>query len=208
MTESTTETTDDALSRRVMMGLTKIGLALRSQARVSATERGLSTTQGEILAMLLRKSGMNLSEVAHALAVTRPTASDAVDALVRKGLVDKNRSPRDPRALSLVLTLKGQREARRAASWPDALLRAVEALSLEEQRVWLRGLVKMLRALEEDGAIHGVRMCPSCAFLSNAPDPEAAMPHRCTLFSFELGEADFRIDCSSHEPSADRASSA
>lgn len=200
MTEFTTETADDALSRRVMMGLTKIGLALRSQARASATERGLSTTQGEILTMLLRKSGMNLSEVAHALAVTRPTASDAVDALVRKGLVDKNRSPRDPRALSLVLTPKGQREARRATSWPDALLHAVEALSPDEQRVWLRGLLKMLAALEDGGALHGVRMCPGCAHLSNG-DPELERPHRCALFGLEMDESDFRIDCSSHEPS-------
>jgi DNA-binding MarR family transcriptional regulator len=199
MTETTTETADDALSRRVMTGLAKLGLVLRSQARAAATKRGLSTTQGEILALLLRKSGVNLSEVAHALSVTRPTASDAVDALVRKGLVDKNRSPKDPRALSLVLTSKGQREARRASSWPDALQSSVESLSPEEQAAWLRGLMKLLRALESSGALHEVRACPGCAHLSSPPESDAKPPHRCAVLGLELGEADFRIDCPSYE---------
>ncbi len=201
MTDFISEGTDEALSRRVMSGLTKIGLALRSQARAAATERGLSTTQGEILAMLLRKSGMNLSEVAHALAVTRPTASDAVDALVRKGLVDKNRSPRDPRALSLVLTARGQREARRASSWPDVLMQAVDALSIEEQQVWLSGLVKMLRVLEDNGAIHVARMCPGCAHLESELGTDSSPAYRCAVLGLALAEFDFRLDCPFHEPS-------
>ena len=96
---------------------------------------------------------MRLSEIADGLAVTPATASDAVVALVEKGLVQKGRAADDARAIAITLTAKGQREADSAASWPDFLLAAVDELSRKEQEIFFRSLIKMVRVLQERGQI-------------------------------------------------------
>ena len=192
----------EALDRRLVCGLAKIGLALRSQARAGATARGLSPTQGEILTFLLSRSGANLSDVAEALAVTRPTVSDAVDTLVRKGLVDKGRSTLDPRALCLELTPAGEREAQGAAAWPDALLEAVGELSRQEQELWLSGLRRMLTRLHDSGVLQGLRLCSDCTHFQADLQPGSDKPHYCDLSGIPLGDLEQRIDCPNHERAA------
>jgi DNA-binding MarR family transcriptional regulator len=84
-----------AIEQHILIGLEKIGLALKSQSWQDAGQQGLTPTQGQILALLIDKgnTGIRLSEVAKHLAVTAATASDAVTSLVDKGLVQKTRSP-------------------------------------------------------------------------------------------------------------------
>lgn len=192
----------EPLSRRVLTGLAKLGIALRSEARSGALSRGMSPTQGEILAFVLRRPGASLSDVAEALAVTRPTVSDAIDTLARKGFIEKRRAERDPRMLFLTLTEAGRTEAELAAQWPDALLGAVDTLTPEEQEVWFRGLVKMLRALLDSGAIQAARMCTTCAHYQPTARGSNGASHHCTLLDLPLPELDLRIDCTEHAPAS------
>src|SRR5690606_10030247 len=138
----------------------------RHRAWAEAEGQGLTPTQGQILALLRPRSdaGMRIGELATELAVTMATATVAVQALERKGLVQKRRSPRDGRARSISLTMAGQLEAERAAGWADFLLDAVDELTPEEQEVFYRGLVKMVRALQQRGEIPISRMCVTCRF--------------------------------------------
>lgn len=75
-----------AIEQHILIGLEKIGLALKSQSWQDAGQQGLTPTQGQILALLIDKgdAGMRLSEVAKHLAVTAATASDAVTSLVER----------------------------------------------------------------------------------------------------------------------------
>src|SRR5438132_4651015 len=167
--------------RRITTGLAKIGLALRSQGWRDASENGLTPTQGQILALLgaPRATPLRVVDLARALGVTAATTSDAARALARKGLVVKTRNPEDGRAIALGLTRRGKRAAARVAAWPDFLMVAVDALSPGEQAVFLKGLVKMIRTLQERGQIPIARMCVSCRFFRPnvhvAPEP----PHHC-----------------------------
>jgi DNA-binding MarR family transcriptional regulator len=196
------DTAADPLGQRLVTGLAKIGLATRHRAWSEAEGRGLTPTQGQILALLRprRETGMRLAEVAEALAVSPPTASVAVAALVAKGLVSKRRAPDDARAVAIALTEAGTREAERAAGWADFLLAAVDELAPPEQEVFFRGLVKMIRALQERGDIPVSRMCVTCRFFRPNAYPGAAKPHNCAFVDAPFGDRHLRLECADHRP--------
>ena len=145
---------DEPLDRRVTTGLAKIGIALKQQAWAEAGGRGLTPTQGQVLALLrANPDGLRLGALAEQLGVTAATTSDSVTALQRKGLVAKKPTAGDGRGVAVVLTANGSREAAAAAAWPDFLLEAVDELSTAEQATFLRALVAMIRTLQEKGRI-------------------------------------------------------
>ncbi|MBE3561928.1 MAG: MarR family transcriptional regulator [Ktedonobacteraceae bacterium] len=189
-----------SLASRVIAGLSKISLALKSQFWQEAGEQGLTPTQGQILAFLRSRIGAcRLSELANGLAVTQATASEAIDALVRKGLVRKTRQAEDRRALALTLTPAGEAEADRAAAWPDFLLGVVDVLSPQEQAVFLRGLIKMIRTLQERGQIPVAQMCVTCHFFQPYVYADAERPHHCAFVNAPFGDRDLRLACPDHQ---------
>jgi DNA-binding MarR family transcriptional regulator len=193
---------DASPSQRIAAGLAKIGLVLKSQAWRNAGERGLTPTQGQILAALLARAPapMRLSELAAALAIRPATASDAVSALLEKGLVRRARMPEDARALALTLSAKGRREAKRVSHWPDFLLPAVDALSAGEQEAFLLALVKMIRSLQDQGRIPVARMCVNCRFFEPNRWADPQRPHHCNFVDAPFGPRDLRLDCADFQP--------
>jgi DNA-binding MarR family transcriptional regulator len=191
----------DPPGRRVATGLAKVGLALKHQAWRQASLRGLSPTQAQILTVLRPSHrGLRLAEVADRLAVTAATASEAVGALARKGLVRKMQDAADLRSLSIRLTPAGRREADRAADWPDFLLKAVDALSPAEQAVFLRALVMMIRTLQDQGQIPVSQMCVTCHFFRPNVHPDPERPHHCAFAAAPFGDRHLRLDCYDHQP--------
>jgi DNA-binding MarR family transcriptional regulator len=181
-------------------------MALRSEAWKAATvrtngARGLTPTQGQILALLRARGGapQRLASIAEGLAVSPPTASEAVSALVRKGLVAKLRADDDGRALGLKLTAAGKRAAERWAQWPDLLLGAVDALSASERALFLRAIVKIIRGLEERGDVPVSRLCVTCRYFEpNRHAGSGRRPHHCAFIGAPIGDGDLRLDCDDH----------
>lgn len=198
---------DEPPARRIAIGLAKIGLALKGRSWRQAGPRGISPTQGQILAILHTEptGALTLTEIAERLAVAPPTASDAVRALVAKGLVSKRRDQRDGRAVAISLTDRGRAEAERVAGWPDFLAAAAATLSPGEQAVFVRALVKLVRELQERGDIPVARMCVSCRYFRPNVHPDAERPHHCAYVDAAFGDRSLRLDCHDHEP-ATRAS--
>lgn len=191
-----------ALGSRMVAGLAKLGLATRHRAWTEAEGQGLTPTQGQILALLRSRpdTGMRITELAEALAVTAATTTVAVQALERKGLVQKSRPPQDGRARTITLTEAGEREAARAVGWSDFLLAAVDQLTPQEQEVFLRGLMKMIRALQENGEIPISRMCVTCKYFQPNVHVSATTPHHCGLVNAPFGDRHLRLDCPEHDP--------
>jgi DNA-binding MarR family transcriptional regulator len=194
-------------ARQVVTGLAKVGLFLKSQARREAHPLGLTPTQLEILALLQRRfrGGAGLGELAEALAVTAATASAAVDALVRKGLVSKRRDRTDARAVELHLTPKGRRLDAGSSEWPEALMAAVDDLSGPERAVLLRSLLKMIRGLQSRHLIPVARMCAGCRFFRSGVHPEAERPHHCDFVDAPFGDGELRLDCEDYEAATPEA---
>ncbi|PSN18880.1 MarR family transcriptional regulator [filamentous cyanobacterium CCP5] len=188
------------ISQRMITGLAKICTALRSQAWQGAESQGLSPTQGRILALLQSETetGMRLSAIAAGLATTPATASDAVSSLVKKGLVSRDRAADDRRAISIRLTPEGLHQAKQAASWPDFLLDAVEALSPEEQTVFFKGLTTIIQTLQELNKIPVSKMCLTCHYFAPHVYDDPRRPHHCNLVNAPFGDRDLRLDCPEH----------
>jgi DNA-binding MarR family transcriptional regulator len=190
---------DEPLAGRVTTGLAKVGIALKQQAWAEAGGRGLTPTQGQVLALLrANPGGLRLGALARQLGVTAPTASDSVAALHRKDLVAKAPLAGDGRAVVVRLTPAGTREAAAAAAWPDFLLEAVDELSAAEQAAFLRALVTMIRTLQERGRIPVARMCVSCRFFQPFRHDNPARPHHCAFVDAPFGDGELRLDCPDH----------
>ena len=178
------------------IGLAKIGIALKQQAWAEAGGRGLTPTQGQVLALLrANPDGLRVRALAEQLGVTAATASDSVTALHRKGLVTKEATTGDGRGLVVLLTPTGIGEAAAAATWPDFLLEAVGELSAAEQATFLRALVAMIRTLQQKGRIPVARMCVSCRFFRPFQHDHPARPHHCAFVDASFGDGELRLDC-------------
>ncbi|MEM9907389.1 MAG: MarR family winged helix-turn-helix transcriptional regulator [Cyanobacteria bacterium P01_D01_bin.44] len=198
--ENPFDTINEPLEQRLITGLFKLGVALRSQAWQGAEAQGLTPTQGQILATLRSHSqGIRLSGVAQELAVSPATASDAVTALVKKKLVVREQAADDRRAIAIRLTPEGEQQAIQAAQWPDFLLAAVEELSAEEQAVIFKGLTKMIQQLQTHKKIPVARMCLTCQYFSPNVYDAPHRPHHCQLVDAPFGDLDLRLDCPEHK---------
>jgi DNA-binding MarR family transcriptional regulator len=186
-----------SLQQRVVTGLSKIGLALKSHSWQDSGQHGLTPTQGQILALLraAEVGGMRLSAVANQLGVTAATTSDAVTTLVEKGLVQKAKAVDDGRAIAISLTPKGQHLAEQVSDWSDFLLDGVSELSEAEQEVFLRGLIKMIRKLQDQRKISVGRMCVNCQFFRPNAYAGSDQPHHCAFVDAAFGDRELQLDC-------------
>ncbi|MCW5775390.1 MAG: winged helix-turn-helix transcriptional regulator [Phycisphaeraceae bacterium] len=191
----------NAANEKLAAGLAKVGLVQRHHAWAASGQRGLTPTQSQILALLesRHRDGLPISMLAAESAVSQPTVSDAVAALERKGLAARSRSEADGRVVLVRLTAAGRRTAVQAAQWPDFLLRAIDSLDADERAAFLRGLVKMIHSLQEDGQIPVSRMCPSCDYFRPHAHADREHPHHCAFVDAPIGDTDLRIDCRDHK---------
>jgi DNA-binding MarR family transcriptional regulator len=193
----------DAISQpiasRVTAGLAKIGMVLRSRAWKGAAPAGVTPTQAQALAILRETAqGMRLGELAGLLGVSAPTASDAVNALVSKGLVLKDAGA-DKRSVTLKLTGAGEELAERTAEWPDFLSHAVDALAPGDQAAFLRSLVTIIRTLQVNGDIPVQRMCVTCRFFRPFAHQDEGAPHHCDFVDAAFGDRHLRLNCAEQE---------
>ena len=188
----------DAIAQRIASGLGRLALALKTGAWKRAAAEGITPTQGEALARLAdAPHGMRLSDLAHQLGVSAPTASDAVSTLAAKALIVK-RAGEDKRSVTLKLTREGKRLAARAADWTDYLVEAVETLDDHEHEDVLVGLIKIIRALQENGNISPQRMCVTCEHFRPHAHSDAANPHHCAFIDAAFGASSLRLNCADH----------
>ncbi len=193
---------ETSAEERVLVGLSRIGTVLRSQAWEGAADTGIHPTQAQFLIFLARSrsEGMRLTELADRLAVNRSTASESVSALERKGLVERERDPEDGRAVRHRLTPAGKEAAVALAEWPDLLLEVVEDLEPEEKGALLRLLLKLVRALQLRGEIPPQRMCVTCRFFRPNVHGDPDLPHHCGYVDAPFGDGQLRLECAEHEP--------
>lgn len=190
------------LPERLATGLAKLGLALKSKSWREGLPRGLTPTQGQMLAALLAagRRGKALGELARTLGVTPPTATDAAAALERKGFVRRLADASDRRVRRLALTRKGAAAARSASGWPDFLAEAAGRLEESEQAALLGVLIKMIRHLQERGEIPVARMCAECLYFRPGVHRDPRRPHHCDFVDAPFGDRDLRLDCEDFEP--------
>ncbi|MBX6754986.1 MAG: winged helix-turn-helix transcriptional regulator [Thermorudis peleae] len=192
---------DEPLPERIAHGLARISIALRHRAWQEGNQQGLTPTQGQVLAFLRFRPGnmASVAAIADALAVTLPTASDAVSALEAKGLITRRRSTTDRRQRIVALTPAGQQAAEVVASWPDFLSTAITELTPDEQQVLWRLLLKVIRTLQERGEIPVAQMCLTCRYFRPFAHTDPKRPHHCAYVDAPFGDGSLRLDCPDYQ---------
>ena len=184
---------------QIAFALSRIGVLLKSQAWDQAAPLGINPTQGQILSRLLARGASRVGDLAADLGVTQPTVSDAVAALVRKGMLERARDPGDGRAVRLHLTRQGRQLAQAVMEPSQVLTQALDTLAPEDRNAMQRALVGVIRALQLTRAIPVQRMCVTCTHFRPHTHDDAEAPHHCAFVDAAFGDAALRIDCGDHE---------
>lgn len=187
----------DPLPGRVVAGLSKIGLAMKSRPWRRQGRQGVGPLQVQVLTFLRSQPNRcaMVSVIARELSVKLPTASEVIRTLEEKKLVRRRRSDTDNRVVTVHLTAKGLKAGEVVTGWPEALAAATEQLSSQEQASLLTILIKLIRSLQVQGEISAARMCVSCQYFQPHAHANAAQPHHCQLVDAPLGVQTLRLDC-------------
>ncbi len=185
-------------SQQIAAALSRLVLVFRSESWKRSMPESLSPTQARALRHLMKGAPVALGELAKELGVTAPTASEAVSALVQRGLVQRMGAVGDRRKLALGVTPEGRSVARRLVEPEELFEAAIARLPPFEQALLARGLAYLIEELQEAGAISVARICTSCRhFRWNAhSDPE--FPHHCAFLDRALASEQLRLDCPDH----------
>ena len=189
------------LDSRIAAAAERLATALEGLLRGASRAEGLSTLQARVLVLLLQRGreSPRAGALARAFDVTPPTLSDAVAALVAKGLV--RREPGggdDARTISPRLTAHGRAAARRLATWADPA-RALLGGARGDRVRTLGVLMAWIAALQRGGLVSVARMCLTCRFFQQDAHPRAAARHHCALLDVPLGDETLRVDCPEHQ---------
>jgi DNA-binding MarR family transcriptional regulator len=115
--------------------------------RLAADPEGLSLSQYGLIEPLLKDEGIGVQELAAEAGVTAPTATRVLDTLERRGLVIRNRSEQDRRAVEVVLTPAGRVALRERHEWMRKRERALFAQLSVRERALAPRLLRRLAAL-------------------------------------------------------------
>jgi DNA-binding MarR family transcriptional regulator len=189
------------LDRRLLDAVERLGHGVRAMAQRSARTEGLTPLQQQVLLVAARQ-GRDAPEVgtlASGFDVSAPTVSDAVGALVRKGLVERAAGS-DARRRSLTVTPAGREAARRLAGWDSAAVEAFSRVDPTDKAASLAVLLDVIASLSRTGEIGLARTCPSCRFFQPDAPAGVAAEHYCRLLDLPLPRARLRPDCPEYEP--------
>jgi DNA-binding MarR family transcriptional regulator len=187
----------DTLPDRLVTGLSKIGLAMKSRTWRRKGRQGIGPLQIQVLTFLRSRPNHSatVSTIARELSVKLPTASEVIRTLEHKRLVRRRRREIDNRVVTVHLTSLGAKAGHVENRWPEILASATENLSVQEQVALLTSLVKLIRALQLQGEIPVARMCVSCEHFHSHAYAESDQPHHCDFYNAAFGDQAFRLDC-------------
>lgn len=96
---------------------------------------GLTLQQWVILSALWRRDGLLVTEIADYVGSNAPAASRIIDRMAERGLVERNSSESDRRAVQVSLTKKGQALDHLSTFYIDVNQKLLEGISEEETTV-------------------------------------------------------------------------
>jgi DNA-binding MarR family transcriptional regulator len=172
-TETEIETSDineDELIDRALTALPIIGKRLFASLIEHPFAKGRPHSQIKAMGHLFKHSPATLSEVAQALGVTLPTASELIDRLVEEDIVSRDINPSDRRKVVLELTPQAREMGQQIHDMRRMQLRAVmDRLEPDERPVFVKSLLALADVLLSD-----VQDLPGCPCGTGVPNATVA----------------------------------
>lgn len=133
--------------------------------------------------------------------LTKPTVSDAVNVLIKKGYLRQKSSKEDSRIKYLYLTPKGKKIIADIKEFEDWFYSAVDIFPEQEKALVYTFLVEILRILKKNKNIEILKSCIICENFEPAKFEGEENPHFCNLLNIRMSNQDIKIDCPSNRPS-------
>jgi DNA-binding MarR family transcriptional regulator len=164
--------------------------------RRCAARHGLTALQSELLMAVARGGGARgVTALSRTLLLTQPTVSDALAALVKKGLVEVAPGV-DKRTSTPRLTDRGREVAAEIKRCMSIISSAMQQLGGEDLRGLFHGLLKLAAGLYKAGVILEARICLTCKYLSKRGG------YYCSLLKAPISVEELRVDCPDHSSAA------
>jgi DNA-binding MarR family transcriptional regulator len=141
------------LQKEVLKHFREIFIQAKSELKDNVKKTGLTGSQLWIMQQIYNFNGISNSELAKNLTLHVSTCSILVNKLIKKGLVEKTRSPTDERKIVLTITAKGKQLMAKAPKSPEgaipSTLKKLNIEELEELNTVLTKFAKKMKVLNK-----------------------------------------------------------
>ncbi|MCK0134418.1 MarR family transcriptional regulator [Arenibacter sp. S6351L] len=184
------------VSSKIVAGLERISEAFKVLLWDKAKLLGLSPIQIQILIFIAyhKTEFCNVSHLAKEFNITKPTISDAIRVLDKKGFITKNYSSSDSRSYSIGLSTEGKKMVEETSDFANPLKTELTTLHQTDLEALFGTLSKLIYQLNRSGILTVQRTCYGCKFYSRKADQDY-----CNLLDKELLNTDIRLDCPEFE---------
>ncbi len=186
----------DDIKSKIVVALERISEVFRALLWEHAKTIGLSPIQIQILIFIAyhAESFRNVSHLAKEFNVTKPTISDAVRVLEKKGLISKHPAAYDNRRYSIALTAEGTAIVKETENFAEPIKKQLQQFSDHHLSHFHTQLIGLISGLNRSGILTEQRTCHSCQFF-NKNEGQAF----CRLMKKPLLPDDIRVDCPEFE---------
>jgi len=180
------------LDSRIVAGMERLSQVFRALLWEQAVQQSLSPIQIQLLIFIRYHSAAenNVSYLAGAFDLTKPTISDAVKVLAQKGLIRKIPDLSDSRRYSIELTAGGMQVVSDTESFTAPFTEWIVQVGEGEKQLLWKAIAGLIRTLNRTGVISVQRTCYSCRYHTVEEDI-----HFCNLLKEQLPVENIRIDC-------------
>lgn len=139
----------DGLEQNIRMALRTIFGSAKAQSREIENQLGITGAQFWVLAELGKQPGLRVSDLARLICIHNSTASNLLDKLERRGLIQRERTDQDQRVVRLKLTPAGTELLARAPQPVRSVVAdALSAISTETLGALDRNLNELVARLK------------------------------------------------------------
>jgi len=184
------------ISSKIVVGLERISEVFKLLLWEKAKLVGLSPIQIQILIFIAfhKQELCNVSHLAKEFNVTKPTVSDAIKVLDKKGLIIKDFSSSDSRSYSITLSELGTNIVSQTYDFSSPLKKQFDGFSQSELESLFGTLSQLIHKLNHKGILSVQRTCYGCKFYEKNQAGDY-----CNLLQKELMTEEIRLDCPEYE---------
>ncbi len=187
------------ISSKIVAGLERISEVFKVLLWEKAKLVGLSPIQIQILIFIAfhKQNLCNVSHLSKEFNVTKPTVSDAIKILDKKGYIIKDYSTEDNRSYSISLSDSGNDLIAQTYDFANPLKTQVDSFSPVELESLFSTLSQLIYKLNRHGILNVQRTCYGCKFYRKNENSDY-----CNLLQRELMNNEIRLDCPEFEKKA------
>lgn len=187
---------ENSLSGKIVVGFQRISEVFKILLWEKAKLVGLSPIQIQILIFIAyhKQELCNVSHLAREFNVTKPTISDAVRILDKKGLITKDLSSADSRSYSIQLSTSGKKIVAETENFADPLKNQLNGIPQQDLESLFETLTKLIYQLNSNGILTVQRICYGCKFYKQIENKDF-----CNLMDKQLLNSEIRLDCAEFE---------